>query len=60
MHFRIILVGKQLDTQFLLEYDYLNPLHVSSNSALIFRKTIVLTQLLVQYSVLVVIQYAGQ
>jgi len=27
----IILVGKQLDTQFLLKYVYLNPLHVSSN-----------------------------
>ena len=40
---RIILVGNQLDTQFLLWYVYLNPLHVSSNYVLILRKTIVLT-----------------
>jgi hypothetical protein len=30
---RIILVSDQLDTQFLLKYVCLNPLHVSSNSA---------------------------
>jgi hypothetical protein len=43
----IILVGEQLDAQFLLWYVYLNPLHVSSNSVLILRRTIVLTQQLV-------------
>jgi hypothetical protein len=37
----IILVGNQLDTQFLLWYVYLNPLYVSSNSVLILRRTIV-------------------
>jgi len=40
-------VGNQLDAQFLLWYVYLNPLHVSSNSVLILRRTIVLIQLLV-------------
>ena len=37
------LVGNQLDAQFLIWYIYLNPLHVSSNYVLIFRRTIVLT-----------------
>jgi len=37
----IILVGNQLDTQFLLKCVYLNPLHVSSNYVLILRRTIV-------------------
>jgi hypothetical protein len=40
VHLRIILVGKQLDAQFLL-YVYLNPLHVSSNYVLILRTTVV-------------------
>jgi len=39
----VVLVDNQLDAQFLLRYVYLNPLHVSSNYVLIFRKTIVLT-----------------
>jgi hypothetical protein len=43
----LILVGNQLDAQFLLWYVYLNPLHVSSNSVLILRRTIVLIQHLV-------------
>ena len=47
LHLRIILVGDQHDTQFLLKYVYFNPLHVSTNSVLIIRKTIVLIQLLV-------------
>ena len=47
VHLRIILVGNQLVTQFLLLYIYLNPLHVSSNRVLILRRTIVLIQLLV-------------
>jgi len=47
VHLRIILVSDQLDAQFLLQYVYLNPLHVSSNSVLIFRRTTVLIQLLV-------------
>jgi len=34
---RIILVSDQFDAQFPLLYVYLNPLHVSSNSVLIFR-----------------------
>jgi len=42
-----IVVGNQLDAQFLLWYVYLNPLHVSSNPVLILRRTIVLIQLLV-------------
>jgi len=42
---RVILVGDQPDPQFLLWYVYLNPLHVSSNSVLILRRTIVLIQL---------------
>jgi len=46
VHLCIILVGDQLDAQFLL-YVYLNPLHVSGNFVLIFRQTIVLIQLLV-------------
>jgi hypothetical protein len=46
VHLRIILVGNQLDAQFLW-YFYLNPLHVSSNYVLIFRRTIVLIQHLV-------------
>jgi uncharacterized membrane protein YkgB len=41
-----VLVSDQLDTQFLLHYVYINPLHVSSNSVLILRRTIVLIQLL--------------
>jgi len=40
-HLRIIVVDNQLDTQFLLKYVYLNPLHVSSNCVLILRRTIV-------------------
>ena len=47
MHLHIILVGNQYDAQFLLWYIYLNPLHVSSNSVLILRRTVVLIQLLV-------------
>jgi len=47
VHFRIILVGNQHDTQFLLWYVYLNPLHVSSNCVLILTRTIVLIQHLV-------------
>jgi len=43
--FSIILVGNQLDAQFLLWYVYLNPLHVSSNYVLILRRTVVLIQL---------------
>ena len=38
-----ILVGDQLNAQFLLQFVYLNPLHVSSHSVLILRRTIVLT-----------------
>ena len=48
VHLRIILVDKQLDAQFLLWYVYLNPLHVSSNTVVILRRTIVLIQHLVQ------------
>ena len=48
VHLRIILVGHQLDAQFLSWYVYLNPLHVSSNPVLFLRRTIVLIQLLVQ------------
>jgi len=47
MHSLIILVGNQLDPQFLLWYIYLNPLHVSSNYMLILRRIIVWIQLLV-------------
>jgi hypothetical protein len=47
VHLRKILVDNQLDAQFLLWYVYLNPLHVSSNSVLILRRTIVLIQHLV-------------
>ena len=39
MHLRIILVGNQLDAQFLLWYVYLNPLHVSSGIPLIIRSS---------------------
>jgi hypothetical protein len=35
VYLRIIVVGNQLDAQFLLLYVYLNPLHVSSNYVLI-------------------------
>jgi hypothetical protein len=42
---RTILVGKQLNAQFLVWYVYLNPLHVSSNYVLILRWTDVLMQL---------------
>jgi len=42
-----VLVNNQLGAQFLLWYVYLNPLHVSSNCVLIFRRTIVLIQHLV-------------
>ena len=50
VHLRIILVGNQLDAQFLLCYVYLNPLHVSSNYVLILRRTTVLTlRLLMSY-----------
>ena len=41
VHLRIILVGNQLDAQFLLRYVYLNPLHVSNNYVLILRRKIV-------------------
>jgi hypothetical protein len=37
-----VLVGNQLDAQFLLLYVYLNPLHVLNNPVLVFRRTIVL------------------
>jgi len=37
----IILVGNQLDAQFLLLYVYLNPLHVSSKYVPVLRRTIV-------------------
>ena len=43
----MLLVGNQLDAQFLLWYVYLNPLHVSNNYVLILRRTIVWIQLLV-------------
>ena len=42
VHIGITVVSTQLDTQFLLWYVYLNPLHVSSNCVLILRRTIVL------------------
>jgi hypothetical protein len=46
VHLFIILVGGQLDAQFLLYSLYLNPLvHVSSNSVLILRKAVILIQL---------------
>jgi len=48
LHLRIILVNDQLEAQFLLQYVYLNPLHVSSNSVLILRRLIVLIQHLVK------------
>jgi len=42
MHLRIILVGNQLDAQsFYITFIYLNPLHASSNSVFILRRTIV-------------------
>jgi len=41
VHLLIILVGNQLDAQFLLCYVYLNPLHVSSNYVLILMRAIV-------------------
>jgi len=41
---RIILVSDQLDANCFLHYVYLNPLHVSSNFVLIFRRTIVWIQ----------------
>jgi hypothetical protein len=44
---RIILLDNQIDTQFLLRYVYLNPLHVSSNYVLILRRTTVLIKHLV-------------
>jgi len=34
-----VLVGNQLDAQFLLYYFYLNPLHVSSNYVLILKRS---------------------
>jgi len=40
VHIRIILAGNKLDAQFLLQYVYMNALHVSSNSVLILRRTI--------------------
>ena len=43
VHLRIILESDQLDAQFLIHYVYFNLLHVSSNSVLILRRTIVLT-----------------
>jgi len=50
-----ILVSEKLDAQFLLQYVYLNPLHVSSNSVLIHRRTIVLIHFWYNYSVLVAV-----
>jgi len=47
VHLCINPVAVQLDVQFLSKCVYLNHLHVSSNSVLIFRRTIVLKQLLV-------------
>ena len=47
VHLRIIPVGNQLKTQFLLWYVYLNPLLVSSNCVLILSRTIVSIQHLV-------------
>jgi len=47
VHLRIILVGKHFEAKCLLWCVYLNPLHVSSKSVLILRRTIVLIQLLV-------------
>jgi len=47
VHLRIILVGNQLDAQFLLQHVYLNPPHASSNHVLILRRTVALIQLLV-------------
>jgi len=41
VHLCIILVGNQLEAQFLLWYVYLNPLHVLSNYVLILKRTIV-------------------
>ena len=43
----LILVGNQLDAQFLLCCVYLNPLHVSRNCVHILRRTTVLIQHLV-------------
>jgi len=40
--YRVLLVDNQPDAQFLLWYVYFNPLHVSSSSVLILRRTIVL------------------
>jgi hypothetical protein len=48
VHLCIILVGNLFNVQFLLWYVYLNPLHASSNSVLVLRRTVVLIQLLVQ------------
>jgi hypothetical protein len=43
---QVILVGDELNAQFLISYVYLNPLHVSSNYVLVLRRRIVLIQLL--------------
>ena len=43
----LILVGDQLDAQFLLYYVYLNSLRVLSNSVLMLRTTVVFIQHLV-------------
>jgi hypothetical protein len=47
VHPRIILVGDQLEEQYLLQCVYLNPLHVSSHHVLILKRIIVLNQPLV-------------
>jgi len=44
MHFCIILVDNQLNAQFLPQYVYLNPLHISSNYVLDLGRTIVVLQ----------------
>ena len=51
MHLRVILVGNQLDAQFLLWYVYLNSLRVLSNCVLILRRTIVLTLILLMWRI---------
>jgi hypothetical protein len=45
VHLRVILVGNQFDARFLLWQVYLNPLHASSNSVLVLRRTTVLIHL---------------
>jgi hypothetical protein len=50
VHLCIILVSDKLDAQFLQQYVYLNSLHVSSNSVLIFKSTIIPDVVLIQLS----------